>query len=285
MKQLKQKAPFVLGAALLALCILVGQGFTEWSRLVSMEPKLQYRDFTYIPYLALGVLVAGALLLMGAARPLPRESPYSLLPALALGLLVCVLTGTPVVWSAFSYAREAWIIPYAGLYAYALLLLDFLRLLFDGKARALPFDAGRAARWAGLVMLFCLPGLLRGVLYRVEQAVAAARPDAADIAYFAQNYLSQAIMLASGWAGWWAARRGRRAAGIVLTGTASLAIAAYLIVNYVIPRVPDLEQRLISTPLGVWLYAGNAFRIYRSLSAFSFCLFAGLKCLSRERAH
>ena len=133
----------LLSTLALAILLIVGLGFVY---MVTVEEDAlgvaTFHHKTWIPLLVLALGAAGCLYGMDAVRALKKQNPLNLLPAIVLGAALCIATGTPILW--VEYRPSSWLIPYAALFALAVLLIEFAHLLRDKEARQMRWD-GKAA--------------------------------------------------------------------------------------------------------------------------------------------
>ena len=146
----------ILSALGLAVLLIVGLGFVY---MVTVEEDAlgvaTFHHRTWIPLLVLALGAAGCLYGMDAVRALKKQNPLNLLPAIGLGAALCIATGTPILW--VEYRPSSWLIPYAALFALAVLLIEFAHLLRDKEARQMRWDGKAALKCAGLMLLCCVP--------------------------------------------------------------------------------------------------------------------------------
>ena len=249
----------ILCALGLAVLLIVGLGFVY---MVTVEEDAlgvaTFRHRTWIPLLVLALGAAGCLYGMGAARALKKQNPLNLLPAIGLGIALCILTDTPILW--VEYRPSNWQIPYAALFALAVLLIEWVRLLRDKEARQMRWDGKAAAKCAGLMLLCCVPAGLSA---------------AADAAMELPGRVQIALCLLSGAAALWVVRRGNRTAGIMLLCIGAVGIAAFFLVLKLFSaggyeNAGFLVARVI-----------NGFFDKACLSAYGFCVFGGVKAMRR----
>lgn len=249
----------LLSTLALAILLIVGLGFVYM--VTVKEDALGVATFhhkTWIPLLVLALGAAGCLYGMDAVRALKKQNPLNLLPAIVLGAALCIATGTPILW--VEYRPSSWLIPYAALFALAVLLIEFVYLLRDKEARQMRWDGKAAFKCAGLMLLCCVPAGLCA---------------AADAAMDLPGRVQIALYLLSGAAALWVLRRGNRAAGIALLCIGAVGIAAFFLV-----------LKFFST--GGYENAGflaarviNGFFSKECLSAYGFCVFGGVKAMMK----
>ena len=91
----------------MTLLLAVGLGCMNVTLIRTVE-DLWFTEFyhvTWIPWLVMGLAVIGCLALLGALRPLKVQSPWNYAPALVLGLILCIVTSSPLVWIEFDSSR------------------------------------------------------------------------------------------------------------------------------------------------------------------------------------
>lgn len=252
-----------------ALMLYLGGGY--YLIQTAGEPIALY-TITLCPFWVLSIGVAVALRLLDASRSARECSPRTLLPALLVGLALCVVTSTPALW--FAYTYNAFQFPMSGMFALGVLTVEWIRSLADRRARGAPFEVRRALIAVRLVLLLYLPGALVGLLSWPW----ATQPTVHRVCVIARNL----VWLFSGAVGLWAVHRNRRGAGIALLAIAVSGFALYLTANYGVARATwsDAFLKVLPLPLRrIWLGLARA----EVLSAFSFCLFGGIKCLLPEK--
>ena len=252
----------LLSVLALAVLLVVGLGFVYM--VIPQKDafgNMGWRHETWIPLLILALGAAGSLYGMDAVRALKRENPLNLLPAAALGISLCVATGTPILW--VRYQPKEWQIPYAALFVLAVLLIECLRLALDGQARKMRWDGRSAAKTAGLMLLCCVPAGIAALMLVFPSV----RP----------IWFRWAVALLSGAAALWIVRRGNRAAGFALLATG----AAGMIAVNLMMRLNAAEMTESVGFLAARIIIGLADP--ESLSAYAFCTFAGAKCLLPEK--
>ena len=262
-----------------SLQMLLGLGSTQIA--LVREDSLGIPEFynvTWIPWLVLGLAVMGCLALLGALKPLPKESPWDYAPALVLGLALCIGTSSPLVWAEFDPAW--WNVPHTWVFFYALYAAAFVYLLLRKDARGLRFDAKRALLLVGLLALAYAPRLLsEGVYWFVNNVI----PQRSSLPIRVAGWITSALFLLGGAMALFVARRGRRGAGAFLVILAAVCLVLYLLVAYnVLPYGwPENEGPQVLRVLQTRFYDG--LMLTNSMSAFGFVLFAGLKCLLPEK--
>lgn len=259
-------ARFIGGVLLLALAMTVGVGYTYVNYLEEDGLVTRLVTETWIPFFVLGAAVVAALMLLGAAPVHGRRvSPWTLLPAAVLAVGLCIATRTPVVWLRYKFSY--WMVPFAAVFAYALLLWRFLCALADGACRKTPFDSRAALKAALIVVLLYLPGALAGIISL--EPVRFALP-------VLPGWFWMPIYLLSGAAALAVVERGHKAAGIALLtlGAAELALClCALFSGETLGEGARLPFSLMIQMAGaVW-----------TLSVPGFCLFGGIKCLLPEK--
>ncbi|MGI5883913.1 MAG: hypothetical protein ACOX83_02985 [Candidatus Spyradocola sp.] len=237
---------------------------------------------TWIPWLVMGLAVIGCLALLGALRPLRMQSPWNYVPALVLGLLLCIGTSSPLVWIEFDSSR--WNVPYTLVFVYALLAVEFARLLLRAEARKGPFAWKEAAKLVGLLALAYLPLLLSELGRTIGDALSTA---GSREPLYTANKFRLAFYFLGGALGFLAARRGRRGAGAFLTALgAAMLVLVYL--AYAMDPSISLSERLEPYNLPQWVEilvarAYEGLNYYVTMSGFGFVFFAGIKCLLPEK--
>ena len=227
-----------------------------------------WRHETWIPLLILALGAAGCLYGMDAVRALKRENPLNLLPAIALGIALCVATGTPILW--VRYHPSPWQAPYAMLFVLAVLLIECLRLALDSQARSMRWDGWSALKTAGLLLLCYLPSALCGLLRQASSNT----PIEVYRVYLIASHVFRVL---GGMTAWGIVRRGNRVAGIVLvilgaTGIVGFEVMLHLNAGEFVETIGFLAARIIA-----------GFLDPLCLSAYAFCLFGGVKCLLPEK--
>ena len=267
------------GGVALTLLLAVGLGCMNVTLIRTVE-DLWFTEFyhvTWIPWLVMGLAVIGCLALLGALRPLKVQSPWNYVPALLVGLVLCIVTNSPLVWVEFNISQ--WNAPYALVFLYALFAVEFVRLLLSAKARGMSLDWKEAAKLVGLLALAYLAILLTALTAAVGDALATAE---SREAVYTANKLRLVFYFLSGAVGFPAARRGRRNAGIFLVALGVVLTIGYFVM-FSLGESPFLGLELpqaLNVLLGR-VYEGFIF--YESMSAFGFVFFAGLKCLLPEK--
>ena len=154
-----RRLSLAVGGALLTVLWLLGLGCTQVSLLREDSMGIpEFYNVTWIPWLVLGLAAMGCLALLGVLKPLPKESPWDYAPALALGLILCIGTSSPLLWAAFDPGW--WNVPHTWTFLYALYAAAFAYLLLRGETRDLRFDGKRALLLVGLLALAYAPRLL-----------------------------------------------------------------------------------------------------------------------------
>ena len=267
------------GGAALALLLVFGLGCMNVTLIRTVE-DLWFTEFyhvTWIPWLVMGLAVVGCLALLGALRPLRMQSPWNYVPALVLGLALCIGTSSPLVWVEFDSSR--WNVPYTLVFVYALFAEEFVRLLLSAKARGMSLDWKEAAKLVGLLALAYLPLLLSELGRTIGDALSTG--GSLEPIHTA-NKFRLAFYFLSGALGFLAARRGRRNAGIFLVALGVVLTIGYFVM-FSLGESPFLGLELpqaLNVLLGR-VYEGFIF--YESMSAFGFVFFAGVKCLLPEK--
>ena len=267
------------GGAALTLLLAVGLGCMNVTLIRTVE-DLWFTEFyhvTWIPWLVMGLAVIGCLALLGALRPLKVQSPWNYAPALVLGLILCIVTSSPLVWIEFDSSR--WNVPYTLVFVYALFAVEFVRLLLRAEARGMSIDWKEAAKRVGLLALAYLPLLVSELGRTIGDALSTA--GSLEPIHTA-NKFRLAFYFLSGAVGFPAARRGRRNAGIFLVALGVVLTIGYFVM-FSLGESPFLGLELpqaLNVLLGR-VYEGFIF--YESMSAFGFVFFAGIKCLLPEK--
>ena len=154
-----RRLSLAIGGALLTVLWLLGLGCTQVSLLREDSMGIpEFYNVTWIPWLVLGLAAMGCLALLGVLKPLPKESPWDYAPALALGLILCIGTSSPLLWAEFDPGW--WNVPHTWTFLYALYAAAFAYLLLRGETRGLRFDGKRALLLVGLLALAYAPRLL-----------------------------------------------------------------------------------------------------------------------------
>lgn len=278
-----RRLSLAVGGVLLTVLWLLGLGCTQVSLLREDSMGIpEFYNVTWIPWLVLGLAAMGCLALLGVLKPLPKESPWDYAPALALGLILCIGTSSPLVWIEFDSSR--WNAPYALVFLYALFAVEFVRLLLRAEARATPFAWKEAAKLVGLLALAYLPLLVSELGRAIGDALSTAR--SLEPIHTA-NKFRLAFYFLGGALGFLAARRGRRGAGAFLVALgAAMLVLVYL--AYAMDPSVSLSDRLEPYNLPQWveILLGRAYdglNYYVTMSAYGFALFAGIKCLLPEK--
>ena len=268
------------GGAALALLLVFGLGCMNVTLIRTVE-DLWFTEFyhvTWIPWLVMGLAVVGCLALLGALRPLRMQSPWNYVPALVLGLALCIGTSSPLVWVEFDSSR--WNVPYTLVFVYALFAVEFVRLLLNAKARGMSLDWKEAAKLVGLLALAYAPRLLsEGVYWFVDNVI----PQRSSLPIRVAGWVTSALFLLGGAMALLVARRGRRGAGAFLVILVAVCLVLYLLVAYnVLPYGwPENEGPQVLRVLQTRFYDG--LMLTNSMSAFGFVFFAGVKCLLPEK--
>ena len=274
-----RRLSLAVGGALLTVLWLLGLGCTQVSLLREDSMGIpEFYNVTWIPWLVLGLAAMGCLALLGVLKPLPKESPWDYAPALALGLILCIGTSSPLLWAAFDPGW--WNVPHTWTFLYALYAAAFAYLLLRGETRGLRFDGKRALLLVGLLALAYAPRLLSEAADWIGGNLISANNTSP---YRVAGWIASALFLLGGAMALLVARRGRRGAGAFLVILAAACLALYLLVAYnVLPYGwPESEWPLVLRILKTRFYDGLL--TTNSMSAYGFALFAGLKCLLPEK--
>ena len=274
-----RRLSLAIGGALLTILWLLGLGCTQVSLLREDSMGIpEFYNVTWIPWLVLGLAAMGCLALLGVLKPLPKESPWDYAPALALGLILCIGTSSPLLWAAFDPGW--WSVPHTWTFLYALYAAAFAYLLLRGETRGLRFDGKRALLLVGLLALAYAPRLLSEAADWIGGNLISANNTSPDRV---AGWIASALFLLGGAMALLVARRGRRGAGAFLVALAAVCLALYLLVAYnVLPYGwPESEWPLVLRILKTRFYDGLL--TTNSMSAYGFVLFAGIKCLLPEQ--
>ena len=274
-----RRLSLAVGGALLTVLWLLGLGCTQVSLLREDSMGIpEFYNVTWIPWLVLGLAAMGCLALLGVLKPLPKESPWDYAPALALGLILCIGTSSPLLWAAFDPGW--WNVPHTWTFLYALYAAAFAYLLLRGETRGLRFDGKRALLLVGLLALAYAPRLLSEAADWIGGNLISANNTSP---YRVAGWIASALFLLGGAMALLVARRGRRGAGAFLVALAAVCLALYLLVAYnVLPYGwPESEWPLVPRVLKTRFYDGLL--TTNSMSAYGFVLFAGIKCLLPEQ--
>lgn len=274
-----RRLSLAIGGALLTILWLLGLGCTQVSLLREDSMGIpEFYNVTWIPWLVLGLAAMGCLALLGVLKPLPKESPWDYAPALALGLILCIGTSSPLLWAEFDPGW--WNVPHTWTFLYALYAAAFAYLLLRGETRALRFDGKRALLLVGLLALAYAPRLLSEAADWIGGNLISANNTSP---YRVAGWIASALFLLGGAMALLVARRGRRGAGAFLVALAAVCLALYLLVAYnVLPYGwPESEWPLALRVLKTRFYDGLL--TTNSMSAYGFVLFAGIKCLLPEK--
>ena len=274
-----RRRSLAVGGALLTVLWLLGLGCTQVSLLREDSMGIpEFYNVTWIPWLMLGLAAMGCLALLGVLKPLPKESPWDYAPALALGLILCIGTSSPLLWAAFDPGW--WNVPHTWTFLYALYAAAFVYLLLRGETRGLRFDGKRALLLVGLLALAYAPRLLSEAADWIGGNLISANNTSP---YRVAGWIASALFLLGGAMALLVARRGRRGAGAFLVALAAVCLILYLLVAYnVLPYGwPESEWPLVLRVLKTRFYDGLL--TTNSMSAYGFVLFAGLKCLLPEK--
>lgn len=274
-----RRRSLAVGGALLTVLWLLGLGCTQVSLLREDSMGIpEFYNVTWIPWLVLGLAAMGCLALLGVLKPLPKESPWDYAPALALGLILCIGTSSPLLWAAFDPGW--WNVPHTWTFLYALYAAAFAYLQLRGETRGLRFDGKRALLLVGLLALAYAPRLLSEAADWIGGNLISANNTSP---YRVAGWIASALFLLGGAMALLVARRGRRGAGAFLVALAAVCLILYLLVAYnVLPYGwPESEWPLVLRVLKTRFYDGLL--TTNSMSAYGFVLFAGLKCLLPEQ--
>ena len=274
-----RRLSLAIGGALLTVLCLLGLGCTQVSLLREDSMGIpEFYNVTWIPWLVLGLAAMGCLALLGVLKPLPKGSPWDYAPALALGLILCIGTSSPLLWAAFDPGW--WNVPHTWTFLYALYAAAFAYLLLRGETRGLRFDGKRALLLVGLLALAYAPRLLSEAADWIGGNLISANNTSP---YRVAGWIASALFLLGGAMALLVARRGRRGAGAFLVALAAVCLILYLLVAYnVLPYGwPESEWPLVLRVLKTRFYDGLL--TTNSMSAYGFVLFAGLKCLLPEQ--
>ena len=274
-----RRLSLAVGGALLTVLWLLGLGCTQVSLLREDSMGIpEFYNVTWIPWLVLGLAAMGCLALLGVLKPLPKESPWDYAPALALGLILCIGTSSPLLWAEFDPGW--WNVPHTWTFLYALYAAAFAYLLLRGETRGLRFDGKRALLLVGLLALAYAPRLLSEAADWIGGNLISANNTSP---YRVAGWIASALFLLGGAMALLVARRGRRGAGAFLVILAAVCLILYLLVAYnVLPYGwPESEWPLVLRVLKTRFYDGLL--TTNSMSAYGFVLFAGLKCLLPEQ--
>ncbi len=274
-----RRLSLAVGGALLTVLWLLGLGCTQVSLLREDSMGIpEFYNVTWIPWLVLGLAAMGCLALLGVLKPLPKGSPWDYAPALALGLILCIGTSSPLLWAEFDPGW--WNVPHTWTFLYALYAAAFAYLLLRGETRGLRFDGKRALLLVGLLALAYAPRLLSEAADWIGgNLISANNTSPTRVA----GWIASALFLLGGAMALLVARRGRRGAGAFLVILAAACLILYLLVAYnVLPYGwPEHEWPLVLRVLKTRFYDGLL--TTNSMSAYGFVLFAGLKCLLPEK--
>ena len=274
-----RRLSLAVGGALLTVLWLLGLGCTQVSLLREDSMGIpEFYNVTWIPWLVLGLAAMGCLALLGVLKPLPKGSPWDYAPALALGLILCIGTSSPLLWAAFDPGW--WNVPHTWTFLYALYAAAFAYLQLRGETRGLRFDGKRALLLVGLLALAYAPRLLSEAADWIGGNLISANNTSP---YRVAGWIASALFLLGGAMALLVARRGRRGAGAFLVALAAVCLALYLLVAYnVLPYGwPEHEWPLALRVLKTRFYDGLL--TTNSMSAYGFVLFAGIKCLLPEK--
>ncbi len=274
-----RRLSLAIGGALLTILWLLGLGCTQVSLLREDSMGIpEFYNVTWIPWLVLGLAAMGCLALLGVLKPLPKESPWDYAPALAMGLILCIGTSSPLLWAEFDPGW--WNVPHTWTFLYALYAAAFAYLLLRGETRGLRFDGKRALLLVGLLALAYAPRLLSEAADWIGGNLISANNTSP---YRVAGWIASALFLLGGAMALLVARRGRRGAGAFLVALAAVCLILYLLVAYnVLPYGwPESEWPLVLRVLKTRFYDGLL--TTNSMSAYGFVLFAGLKCLLPEQ--
>ena len=274
-----RRLSLAVGGALLTVLWLLGLGCTQVSLLREDSMGIpEFYNVTWIPWLVLGLAAMGCQALLGVLKPLPKESPWDYAPALALGLILCIGTSSPLLWAEFDPGW--WNVPHTWTFLYALYAAAFAYLQLRGETRGLRFDGKRALLLVGLLALAYAPRLLSEAADWIGGNLISANNTSP---YRVAGWIASALFLLGGAMALLVARRGRRGAGAFLVILAAVCLALYLLVAYnVLPYGwPEHEWPLVLRVLKTRFYDGLL--TTNSMSAYGFVLFAGLKCLLPEK--
>lgn len=274
-----RRLSLAVGGALLTVLWLLGLGCTQVSLLREDSMGIpEFYNVTWIPWLVLGLAAMGCLALLGVLKPLPKESPWDYAPALALGLILCIGTSSPLLWAEFDPGW--WNVPHTWTFLYALYAAAFAYLQLRGETRGLRFDGKRALLLVGLLALAYAPRLLSEAADWIGGNLISANNTSP---YRVAGWIASALFLLGGAMTLLVARRGRRGAGAFLVALAAACLILYLLVAYnILPYGwPESEWPLALRVLKTCFYDGLL--TTNSMSAYGFVLFAGLKCLLPEQ--
>ena len=274
-----RRLSLAVGGALLTVLWLLGLGCTQVSLLREDSMGIpEFYNVTWIPWLVLGLAAMGCLALLGVLKPLPKESPWDYAPALALGLILCIGTSSPLLWAAFDPGW--WNVPHTWTFLSGVYAAACEYLLLRGETRGLRFDGKRALLLVGLLALAYAPRLLSEAADWIGGNLISANNTSP---YRVAGWIASALFLLGGAMALLVARRGRRGAGAFLVALAAVCLALYLLVAYnVLPYGwPESEWPLVLRVLKTRFYDGLL--TTNSMSAYGFVLFAGIKCLLPEQ--
>ena len=274
-----RRLSLAVGGALLTVLWLLGLGCTQVSLLREDSMGIpEFYNVTWIPWLVLGLAAMGCLALLGVLKPLPKGSPWDYAPALALGLILCIGTSSPLLWAEFDPGW--WNVPHTWTFLYALYAAAFAYLQLRGETRGLRFDGKRALLLVGLLALAYAPRLLSEAADWIGGNLISANNTSP---YRVAGWIASALFLLGGAMALLVARRGRRGAGAFLVALAAVCLILYLLVAYnVLPYGwPESEWPLVLRVLKTRFYDGLL--TTNCMSAYGFVLFAGLKCLLPEQ--
>ncbi len=274
-----RRLSLAVGGVLLTVLWLLGLGCTQVSLLREDSMGIpEFYNVTWIPWLVLGLAAMGCLALLGVLKPLPKGSPWDYAPALALGLILCIGTSSPLLWAEFDPGW--WNVPHTWTFLYALYAAAFAYLLLRGETRGLRFDGKRALLLVGLLALAYAPRLLSEAADWIGGNLISANNTSP---YRVAGWIASALFLLGGAMALLVARRGRRGAGAFLVALAAVCLVLYLLVAYnVLPYGwPESEWPLVLRILKTRFYDGLL--TTNSMSAYGFVLFAGIKCLLPEQ--
>lgn len=159
----------ILAIALIVIVLLFAVGRTNLTTSVSTGAQGETQTFTRIPLLLLCLVVAIALMLLGVVDT--QKQPLSLMPALAIGLVLALVTNTPVLWSRFS--NTSWLMPMASVVVLAIMTAQCIGGLLTGlqTREPLAFCSKKALQYSLVMLAAYLPGLLMGLANLLYQGV------------------------------------------------------------------------------------------------------------------
>lgn len=270
MKRFRQ----ILAVVLLVVILIIGIGQTKLVSMVDPGVSNETQTHTNIPLLLLGLIITAALALLDV---IPKEkSPQSLLPAIAIGFVLTIVTKTPIMW--LNYTHTAWLVPLAGVVVLTTLcwqcIEGILRNSHSGDGAA--FSSSIAIRTSLIMLAACAPSLLQWIAHLIHQQASYGLDGTwASPIYFGVQLL---ITAAGGIVGLYMVQKGCRKSGLTLLIIGAVGIVVNLFLMHRGGFL--LGDNMSSIAKAIYDSQQNL----NTLSLASFCLFAGIGAMKKPKA-